>query len=84
MEARCTSRSHGKLEFSGNLPQWHGAMTVFELHQVQASHVSHFNIFDGRRLPVREGHRTERLAQRFRMLTPIYVLLTSACCATRN
>ena len=64
MEARCTSRSHGKLEFSGNLPQWHGAMTVFELHQVQASHVSHFNIFDGRRLPVREGHRTERLAQR--------------------
>ena len=64
MEARCTSRSHGKLEFSGNLPQWHGAMTVFELHQVQASHVSHFNVFDGRRLPVKQGVRTERLAQR--------------------
>ena len=64
MEARCTSKSHGELEFSGNLPQWHGAMTVFELHQVQASHVSHFNVFDGRRLPAREGVRTERLAQR--------------------
>ena len=64
MEARCTSRSHGELEFSGNVPQWHGAMTVFELHQVQASHVSHFNVFDGRRLPVREGVRTERFAQK--------------------
>ncbi len=47
MEARCTSRKQGELEFSVCMPAWHGANTVFELHQVQASAVSHFNIFDG-------------------------------------
>jgi hypothetical protein len=48
LEAECTEKKRGQLEFMISTPTWHGTHTICKLLQVQSSHVSHYNVFDAR------------------------------------
>lgn len=59
LEANCTEKKVGQLEFSISTPSWHSNSMICKLLQVQSSHVSHFNVFDARD-PAEHAHTSSR------------------------